>query len=112
MNLGWVNRFANAGDAAVEIAGTTALRFRQAKTEIVSASKVAYRFLLGVASNNGYTPESPGNSNGGSLRVQATWFKNLVTTRGKPSTSTEVDNQVDLVSPQRLSPVPPLTQQQ
>ncbi|KAJ6934903.1 hypothetical protein NC652_010012 [Populus alba x Populus x berolinensis] len=27
--------------------------FRQAKTEIVSASKVAYRFLVGVTSNNG-----------------------------------------------------------
>ncbi|CAI0403201.1 unnamed protein product [Linum tenue] len=95
---GWVNRFANAGDAAVEIAGTTALRFRQAKTEIVSASKVAYRFLLGVASNNGSTPESPGNSNGGSPRVQATWFKNLVTNGTKPSTSAEVDNQTALTS--------------
>ncbi|KAL0371741.1 UNVERIFIED_CONTAM: hypothetical protein Scaly_0855700 [Sesamum calycinum] len=49
---GWVNRFANAGDTAVEIAGNTAYRFRQAKTEIVSASRVAYRFLAGVASNN------------------------------------------------------------
>ncbi|KAL0403169.1 UNVERIFIED_CONTAM: hypothetical protein Sradi_1957700 [Sesamum radiatum] len=49
---GWVNRFAHAGDAAAEIAGNTAYRLRQAKTEIISASKVAYRFLAGVASNN------------------------------------------------------------
>ncbi|CAN0902835.1 DeSI-like protein At4g17486 [Linum grandiflorum] len=98
---GWVNRFANAGDAAVEIAGNTAVRFRQAKTEIVSASKVAYRFLLGVTSNNnGSTVESAGgDSNGGSPRMQSTWFKNLVTNGAKPSTSTEVDSlQADSVS--------------
>ncbi|KAL0317825.1 UNVERIFIED_CONTAM: hypothetical protein Sangu_2196800 [Sesamum angustifolium] len=76
---GWVNRFANAGDTAVEIAGNTAYRFRQAKTEIVSASRVAYRFLAGVASNNSnVAPDSPGNSNSGSPRFQATWLKNLV----------------------------------
>ncbi|CAN1180677.1 DeSI-like protein At4g17486 [Linum perenne] len=87
---GWVNRFANAGDAAVEIAGNTAVRFKQAKTEIVTASKVAYRFLLGVGSNNG----SPGNSNGGgSPRIQATWLKNLITNGAKPSTSAEIDAQ-------------------
>ncbi|XXG43482.1 hypothetical protein AAC387_Pa01g3509 [Persea americana] len=52
----WVNRFANAGDAALEVAETTALRWRQAKTEIVSASKVAYRFLSGVTSNSMVSP--------------------------------------------------------
>ncbi|XP_021651546.1 uncharacterized protein LOC110643476 isoform X2 [Hevea brasiliensis] len=90
---GWVNRFANAGDAALEVAGNTALRFRQAKAEIVSASKVAYRFLVGVASNNGPAPDSPGNSSRGSPRFQATWFKNVITSGAKPSSSTEVDNQ-------------------
>ena len=95
---GWVNRFANAGDTAMEVAGNTALRFRQAKTEIVSASKVAYRFLLGVTNNvtnnvkNG--PESPDNSNrGGSPRLQASWLKNIVTNGAKPSTSSEAENQ-------------------
>ncbi|KAJ4834228.1 hypothetical protein Tsubulata_018369 [Turnera subulata] len=92
---GWVNRFANAGDAAMEVAGNTAVRFRQAKTEIVSASKVAYRFLLGVATNNGSTPESPGNSNRGSPRFQGTWFKNLITSGAKPSSSSDIDNQDD-----------------
>ncbi|KAJ7000281.1 LOW QUALITY PROTEIN: desumoylating isopeptidase 1 [Populus alba x Populus x berolinensis] len=89
----WVNRFANAGDAAMEVAGNTAFRFRQAKTEIVSASKVAYRFLVGVTSNNGSGLESPENSNGGVPRFQGTWFKNLIANGAKPSSSTEVDNQ-------------------
>ncbi|KAL0304309.1 UNVERIFIED_CONTAM: hypothetical protein Sradi_6299000 [Sesamum radiatum] len=91
---GWVNRFANAGDTAVEIAGNTAYRFRQAKTEIVSASRVAYRFLAGVASNNlNVVPDSPGNSNNGSPRFQATWLKNLVSPGTKPSTGSKVENQ-------------------
>ncbi|KAL2542087.1 PPPDE putative thiol peptidase family protein [Abeliophyllum distichum] len=91
---GWVNRFAHAGDAAVEIAETTAYRFRQAKTEIVTASKVAYRFLAGVASNNTIlNAESPSNSSrGGSPRFQATWFKNLVSSGAKPSSSSELEN--------------------
>ncbi|KAF3951852.1 hypothetical protein CMV_022542 [Castanea mollissima] len=64
---GWVNRFANAGDAAMEVAGNTALRLRQAKTEIVSASKVAYQFIVRVANNTTGAPdsESPENSSRG-----------------------------------------------
>ncbi|XP_052187243.1 uncharacterized protein LOC127798010 [Diospyros lotus] len=88
---GWVNRFAHAGDTAVEIAGNTALKFRQAKAEIVSASKVAYRFLAGVASNSAVAPESPGNSNRGTNRFQATWFKSLIASGAKPSTSSDVE---------------------
>lgn len=72
------------------------LQFRQAKTEIVSASKVAYRFLLGVTNNangsNGPTTDSPGNVSRGSPRFQATWFKNLITTGAKPSSSSETEN--------------------
>ncbi|XAR71698.1 hypothetical protein NMG60_11018086 [Bertholletia excelsa] len=91
---GWVNRFAHAGDTAVEIAGNTALKLRQAKTEIVSASKVAYRFLVGVASNSAVAPDSPGNSNRGSPRFQAPWFKSLVSVGAKPSpSSAELENQ-------------------
>lgn len=97
---GWVNRFANAGDTAMEVAGNTALRLRQAKTEIVSASKVAYRFLATVTSNasNVITAaplELPSNSNRGTPRFQAAWFKNLITTGAKPSTSAEIDNRED-----------------
>lgn len=89
---GWVNRFANAGDTAVEIAETTAVRFRQAKTEIVTASKVAYRFLAGIANNNNNTQGSPDSVNGGNRNSprfqQPSWFKNLVAAGAKPSTST------------------------
>ncbi|XP_073310719.1 uncharacterized protein [Primulina huaijiensis] len=100
---GWVNRFAHAGDTAVEIAGNTAYRFRQAKAEIVTASKVAYRFLAGVASNNQInSPNSPGNtSNRGSPRLQSAWFKNLMSTGAKPSSSLEVENQDEDVTLQR-----------
>ncbi|CAI9775034.1 unnamed protein product [Fraxinus pennsylvanica] len=92
---GWVNRFAHAGDTAAEIAESTAYRFRQAKTEIVTASRVAYRFLAGVASNNSLlNAESPSNSNrGGSPRLQASWFKNLISSGAKPSSSSEMENQ-------------------
>ncbi|KAI3778161.1 hypothetical protein L2E82_07232 [Cichorium intybus] len=88
---GWVNRFANAGDTAVEIAENTAFRLRQAKTEIVSASKVAYQFLAGIASNTTTTADSSGSSskgNGGPLIFQQpAWFKNLVAAGAKPSSS-------------------------
>ncbi|KAK3037226.1 hypothetical protein RJ639_030119 [Escallonia herrerae] len=87
---GWVNRFANAGDAAAEIAGNTAFRLRQAKTEIVSASKVAYRFLAGVTSNG--APDSTGNSSRGIPRFQSTWFRNLVSAGPKPPGSSELEN--------------------
>ncbi|KAM0946874.1 putative PPPDE peptidase domain-containing protein [Dioscorea sansibarensis] len=86
---GWVNRFANAGDTAMEVAGTTAMKFRQAKAEIVTASKVAYRFLAGVASNSTATMESPSSPNRGTTapRFQGAWFKNLMSIGAKPGTS-------------------------
>ncbi|XP_061358654.1 deSI-like protein At4g17486 [Gastrolobium bilobum] len=97
---GWVNRFANAGDTAMEVAGNTAVRFRQAKTEIVSASKVAYRFLLGVTNNVKTGVESPNNSNnGGSPRFQAAWLKNIIN-GAKPSTSSDAENQNGVVPQQ------------
>ncbi|XP_072963784.1 uncharacterized protein [Typha angustifolia] len=84
---GWVNRFANAGDTAMVVAGNTAFRFRQAKTEIVTASKVAYRFMAGLTTNSPATPESPSNSNRGTPRFQGTWFKNIMSVGAKPSSS-------------------------
>ncbi|XP_054785662.1 deSI-like protein At4g17486 [Prosopis cineraria] len=99
---GWVNRFANAGDTAMEVAESTAMRLRQAKTEIVSASKVAYRFLVGVTNNIRSDPDSPSNSNrGGSPRFQGTWLKNLITTGAKPSSSSEIQNQNGDEQPQQ-----------
>ncbi|XP_047325730.1 deSI-like protein At4g17486 [Impatiens glandulifera] len=101
---GWVNRFANAGDTAVEIAETTAYRFRQAKTEIVSASKYAYRFLVNVAAPNTPTTasDSPSNSNRGSPRFQGTWFKNLVSSPAKPTdNSSELGQQEEVLLRER-----------
>lgn len=89
---GWVNRFAHAGDAAMEVAGTTALRFRQAKTEIVTASKVAYRFLAGMASNSADMHESSDNLNGGTPKIQGAWLKNIIS---KPSSSSEIGHESD-----------------
>ncbi|KAG2319269.1 hypothetical protein Bca4012_054463 [Brassica carinata] len=93
---GWVNRFAHAGDTALEVAGNTAMRVKQAKTELVSASKVAYRFLSNITSNvtNGSPQQRPGtlgSSENGSLRLQGSWFKGLLNT-AKPSTSTEIED--------------------
>ncbi|XP_076945397.1 uncharacterized protein LOC143616462 [Bidens hawaiensis] len=103
---GWVNRFANAGDTAVEIAETTAMRFRQAKTEIVTASKVAYRFLSGITSKNNVTqgsPDSPGDTNRSNPRFQQpAWFKNLVAAGAKPSTSATLENGDDQVQKPQL----------
>ncbi|XP_028773144.1 deSI-like protein At4g17486 isoform X2 [Neltuma alba] len=91
---GWVNLFANAGDSAMGAAENTAMLLRQARTEIVSASKVAYRFLLGGASDVGSDSGPLSNSNSeGSPRSQATWFKNLITTGAKPSSSSESQDQ-------------------
>ncbi|XP_071706760.1 deSI-like protein At4g17486 [Rutidosis leptorrhynchoides] len=108
---GWVNRFANAGDTAVEIAENAAIRFRQAKAEIVTASKVAYRFLAGIASNNtnpGSPDSSPGGANRNSPKFQKpAWFKNLVDAGAKPSSSTTLDNgdgQVQKPQQQRQEP--------
>ncbi|WOL09983.1 deSI-like protein [Canna indica] len=95
---GWVNRFANAGDTAVVVAGNAAFRLRQAKAEIVTASKVAYRFMAGLAPNSQATPEPPSNSNRStaSPRFQGAWFKNIVSIGAKPSTSnSEVSDETD-----------------
>eukprot|EP00250_Pteridium_aquilinum_P005583 c15655_g1_i1 orf=38-769(-) len=54
----WVNRFAHAGDAAVEVAETTIKRLRQVKTDIVTASKVAFRFVRGGGSTSSVSPET------------------------------------------------------
>lgn len=83
----WVNRFANAGDTAMVAAETTALKLKQAKTEIVTASKVAYRFMATLGSNSPSTANSSGDSNSnkiGSARFQGSWFKNLASIGAKP----------------------------
>lgn len=62
----------------------------------MTASKVAYRFLAGIGSNNNSTPgspDSPGSANRNGPRFQQpAWFKNLVAAGAKPSTSTTLEN--------------------
>ncbi|KAM3409174.1 hypothetical protein ACQJBY_001875 [Aegilops geniculata] len=102
---GWVNRFANAGDTAVVVAENTAVKFRQAKTEIVNASRVAYRFMAGLTSKNQASQEAPGDQNRGSPTFQGTWFKNVVSAGAKPSTSGSTPSQ-------EADDAPPLQHQQ
>lgn len=59
----WVNRFATAGDAAVEAAANTMDKLRQAKTEIVSAGRIALKFIMGNLQNSGLSPDSPDGNN-------------------------------------------------
>ncbi|XWS48472.1 hypothetical protein CRYUN_Cryun13aG0080300 [Craigia yunnanensis] len=77
------------------------VELRQAKTEIVSASKVAYRFLVGVTSRSSGGNDSPDNSNRGSSRLQVAWFKNLISSGAKPSSSSEIETQGDNVLQQQ-----------
>lgn len=70
------------------------LQFRQAKTEIVNASRVAYRFMAGLTSKNQASQESPGDQNrGGGPTFQGAWFKNVVSAGAKPSTSGSTPSQ-------------------
>ncbi|XP_076913587.1 uncharacterized protein LOC143572268 [Bidens hawaiensis] len=76
----------------------SAVQFRQAKTENVTASKVAYRFLAGIGSNNANntapgSPDSPGSTNrNGPKFQQPAWFKSLVSAGAKPSSSATIEN--------------------
>ncbi|MCO5597109.1 hypothetical protein L7F22_051183 [Adiantum nelumboides] len=78
---GWVNRFANAGETAYEVAETTMKRLRQAKMEVVSASKVAYRALFGNATTSAVSPDPgqlEGSSNGGGNVLRLPFLKTPV----------------------------------
>nr|TKW19204.1 hypothetical protein SEVIR_4G005000v2 [Setaria viridis] len=89
---GWVNRFANAGDAALEVAETTAVKvytlLKQAKKEIVTACKVASTFLTGTSSSGSSNVEDTGGST--STRnplFEGTWIRSIVGMSMKPSKS-------------------------
>lgn len=95
---GWVNRFANAGDAAVDVAENTAVRLKQAKSDIVSASKSAYRFLVGGTStpdptNAQESAQGVRSTNGGSNIFQASWIKNLANLKLSLSQDASTGNQ-------------------
>ncbi|KAF8097577.1 hypothetical protein N665_0285s0009 [Sinapis alba] len=77
---GWVNRFANDGDTALEVAGNTAMRVKEAKAELVSTSKVANSFLSNVSSDMTNSSSGPpqrsgtlNNSDNGNMKMRGTW---------------------------------------
>ncbi|KAK7279913.1 hypothetical protein RJT34_24974 [Clitoria ternatea] len=99
---GWVNRFANAGDAALEMALNTECYLHKVKTEIVSASKSALKFFSGAGSATNDTKtgiESP--SNGGSHRVHTSWFKTLASSGEKQCNNSSKNEVQDEVEPQQ-----------
>eukprot|EP00245_Coleochaete_scutata_P000513 TRINITY_DN1061_c0_g1_i1.p1 TRINITY_DN1061_c0_g1~~TRINITY_DN1061_c0_g1_i1.p1 ORF type:complete len:286 (+),score=44.53 TRINITY_DN1061_c0_g1_i1:337-1194(+) len=48
----WVNRFANAGDVAVEVAGQTIDQIQRMQSNISYTAKYAYRYLFGATSDS------------------------------------------------------------
>jgi hypothetical protein len=60
----WVNRFANAGDAAILAVGNTIDRLIQAKDDVVLASSRAMQFMFGSSASSSAPPtlETPGNT--------------------------------------------------
>ncbi|KAM0885092.1 hypothetical protein ACQ4PT_030559 [Festuca glaucescens] len=79
---GWVNRFANAGDAALEAAELTAEKLKQAKKEIFTACKTASTYLTGTPSD----VEDTGGSTSSSL-FEGTWIRSIIGISMKPSRS-------------------------
>ncbi|KAJ4880383.1 dentin sialophosphoprotein-related [Raphanus sativus] len=89
---GWVNRFANDGDAALEVAEDTKMRVgslscfylcnltvKEAKAELVSTSKVASSF-----SNVSSDMTNSSTSTGWNMKMQGTW--KMVAKRSRSST--------------------------
>ncbi|XP_044959447.1 uncharacterized protein LOC123410568 [Hordeum vulgare subsp. vulgare] len=83
---GWVNRFANAGDAALEAAETTAVKLKQAKKEIFTACKAASTYLTGAPSGTPSDVEDTGGSTSNSL-FEGTWIRSIIGISMKPSKS-------------------------
>lgn len=79
----WVNRFANAGDAAIEAAEKTMEGLRQAKMEVMSVTKNAMRFMFGSGSPSS---EDSGNNSGRRLSFNMGSPSRLLS-RGSPSSS-------------------------
>ncbi|XP_006655688.2 uncharacterized protein LOC102722125 [Oryza brachyantha] len=82
----WVNRFANAGDAALEVAETTAVKLKQAKKEIAGACKAATTYLTGSSSSSPSNAENTGCSTNSSL-FEGTWIRSIIGISMKPSKS-------------------------
>jgi hypothetical protein len=64
------------------------LQFRQVKSDIANASRVAYEFLTGLGQKEHDRAESRAvNQNRSSPRFQGNWFRNIVSAGAKPSTT-------------------------
>ena len=83
---GWVNRFANAGDAALEAAETTAEKLKQAKKEIFTACKAASTYLTGSPSSTPSDADDTAGSTGNTL-FEGTWIRSIIGISMKPSKS-------------------------
>ncbi|KAK3128175.1 hypothetical protein QOZ80_6BG0457930 [Eleusine coracana subsp. coracana] len=83
---GWINRFANAGDAALDVAETTAVKLKQAKKEIVTACKAASTFLTGTTSSAPSNVEDTSSSANNSF-FEGTWVKSIISISMNPSKS-------------------------
>ncbi|EMS56568.1 hypothetical protein TRIUR3_04780 [Triticum urartu] len=83
---GWVNRFANAGDAALEAAETTAEKLKQAKKEIFTACKAASTYLTGSPSS---TPSDADDTAGSASNTlfEGAWIRSIIGISMKPSKS-------------------------
>ncbi|XP_047092370.1 deubiquitinase DESI2-like [Lolium rigidum] len=83
---GWINRFANAGDAALEAAELTAEKLKQAKKEIFTACKTASTYLTGAPSSTPSDVEDTGGSTSSSI-FDGTWIRSIIGISIKPSRS-------------------------
>uniref|UniRef100_A0A0E0A3Y4 PPPDE domain-containing protein n=1 Tax=Oryza glumipatula TaxID=40148 RepID=A0A0E0A3Y4_9ORYZ len=82
----WVNRFANAGDAALEVAENTAEKLKQAKKDIAGACKAATTYLTGASSSSPSNAHDSGGSTNSSL-FEGTWLRSIIGISMKPSRS-------------------------
>lgn len=83
---GWVNRFANAGDATLEAAEITAEKLKQAKKEIFTVCKAASTYLIGAPPSTPSNVEDTGGSTSNSL-FEGTWIRSIIGMSMKPSRS-------------------------
>ncbi|KAG0593149.1 hypothetical protein M758_1G300900 [Ceratodon purpureus] len=85
----WVNRFANAGDAAIEAAENTMERLRNAKKEVLSVTKTAMSFMFGSGSptSGGTLGSTDSGSNSGRRLSLSIGSPSRLLSRGSPSSS-------------------------
>lgn len=81
----WVNRFANAGDAAILAAENTMDRLRQAKKQMTSVTENAMRFMFG--SGSPASPSSGDSPSNSGRRLSMMGSSSRLLSRTSPSSS-------------------------